>query len=216
MTVEAFLKWNTYPIQEMIIVNDSADENIHAELKSMYPDFILVLNEKNVGLMYSIDLGYLHIKTNYFFHCEDDWMIIKGGFIEQSLSIMEEQTDIEEVWLVDGMNKHPMEEQIYETKDKVKYRLAAKNYYKDKIGFIYGWHGFTTSCALKRISDYKQVAPYSGILALWKGEQTIWHKEHAIGEAYNKLNYRTAALIDDDYAVNIGIGQSEYKTGWEK
>jgi len=161
-------------------------------------------------LIGSVDLGYKHIKTPYFFHCEDDWCITKGGFIEKSLAIMLARPDIEEVWLQD-MNNHPLELTIYEV-NGTKYRLAQDNYEKGKNGFNdFAWHGFATACGLKRLSDYKMVGPYADIP--WQG--TIWHREQAIGERYHTLGFRTAVLTED-YATNIGYGQSEYKSGYER
>ena len=214
-TVDAFIEHNGYPLEEIIIVNDSGDKNIHSQLENLYPDFTLVLNEENVGLMKSIDFGYAHVKTEYLFHCEDDWMVTKGGFIEKSLAIMTDQYFIEEVWLKD-YNNHPMDDTIY-TANGIKYRLASENVNCSIDGYDEGWHGFATACGLKRKSDYLRVAPYADIeyRGSWKHRPTIWHKEYAIGLAYHKLGYRTAVLIDDEYAVNIGIGQSEYKTGQE-
>ncbi len=214
-TIDAFIDHNNYPISEIIIVNDSADEDIHLQLKESYPDFTLVLNKENVGLMKSIDLGYAHIKTEYFFHCEDDWMVTRGEFIEKSLAIMRQRAEIEEVWLKD-YNNHPMDKDVFVAYG-VPFRLASENIFKGFEGYDNGWHGFATACGLKRLSDYKKVAPYSDIryTGSWS-KPTIWHKEYAIGEAYHRLGYRTAVLIDDEYAVNIGIGQSEYKTGNEK
>ena len=87
-SVQAFLTYNDYPVSEIIIVNDSAKKEIHDQLKKLYPDYTLVLNPVNVGLMSSIDAGYQHIKTNYFFHCEDDWLVSKRGFISNSMKIM--------------------------------------------------------------------------------------------------------------------------------
>src|SRR4030042_6595509 len=84
-TIGAFIEHNDYPLEDIIIVNDSADSDIHSQLKLLYPNFTLVLNKENVGLFKSIDLGYEYIKTEYFFHSEDDWMVIRGGFIEKSL-----------------------------------------------------------------------------------------------------------------------------------
>jgi glycosyltransferase involved in cell wall biosynthesis len=200
-TLEAFIKANTYPMQEIIIVNDSGDKEIHELLKQSYGGFTLVMHNENVGLIKSIDLGYAHIKTEYFFHCEDDWCCNgKGGFIEQSLDIMQSRPDIEEVWLAD-YNKHPIEGPVLQAQRRTPYRLA---------GHWDGWHGFTTACGLKRLSDYKKVAPYSDV----KWSDTIWHRERAIGDEYHKLGYRTAILMDA-YANNIGIGKSEYKTGYE-
>lgn len=209
-SVKSFLNVNTYPFTEFIIVNDSGDEEIWKQLEKLFDGATFVFNSENIGLMRSIDEGYKHIKTDFFFHCEDDWCVIKDGFIDKSIAIMQSDCKIEEVWLAD-YNNHPLDPEICHI-DGIKYRLASENYQKGLNGYNdFAWHGFTTACGVKRLSDYKQVGPYSDIP--WEG--TIWHREQAIGERYHNLGYRTACLMDE-YAVNIGYGQSEYKTGNEK
>lgn len=213
-TIWSFIQSNTYPIAEYIIVNDSADEKIHDELRATYEGFRFVFNEKNIGLIASVDEGYKHIQTEYFFHDEDDWAFDgRGGFIEESLEVMQHDPMIEEVWLMD-MNSHPVEPKIYQA-NEVKYQLLQDNYQKGQNGYNdLGWHGFTTACALKRLSDYRKVGPYAPIP--WQG--TIWHREQAIGEKYHELGYRSAVLssgLAQSYVHNIGYGQSEYKTGYE-
>ncbi len=207
-SVRAFNVINKYPITDFIIVNDSGDKNIWNELLRTYLNATFVFNDINLGLIGSIDQGYKHIKTEYFFHCEDDWCIVRPGFIEQSLEIMKDPK-IEEVWLAD-YNGHPLEPEILKAGD-VSYRLVADNYQKGMNGYNdFAWHGFTTACGMKRLSDYKKVAPYSEIT--WEG--TIWHREQAIGERYHQLGYRSACLMDV-HAENIGYGKSEYVTGYE-
>jgi hypothetical protein len=200
-TIKAFNDANTYPLREIIIVNDSGDPEIHEQLKTEYPNYTFVLNPENVGLIKSIDLGYAHIKTEYFFHCEDDWMCNgKKGFIEKCMDIMTHRKDIEEVWISD-MNNHPIEPEILIAED-TQYMLAATDG---------PWHGFSTACALKRMTDYRKVAPYADIP--W--EKTVWHRECAIGLKYWELGYRTAILLED-HASHVGCGRSEYITGYEK
>jgi hypothetical protein len=210
-SVNAFIKSNTYPITDFIIVNDSGDDSIHSEIMRTYRGATLVFNKENVGLIKSIDLGYKHIKTEYLFHCEDDWSFTgKGGFLEESMTIMLARPEIEEVWLKD-MNGHPVEDKLYNV-DSVSYRLVQDNFQKGKNGYNnFAWHGFATACGLKRLSDYKRVAPYADIP--WQGN--IWHREQAIGEKYHALGYRTA-ILTDEYIENIGYGKSEYVTGYEK
>lgn len=209
-SVASFVKNNSYPIDEYIIVNDSADKKIHQKLREYFDGAIFVFNEKNVGLIESVDLGYRHIKTEYFFHCEDDWCVIKDGYIENSLKIMLANPMIEEVW-PQVMNAHPVDSQLYHA-DNIEYKLIQENYEKGKNGFNdFAWHGFTTAIGVKRMSDYNKVGPYAAIP--WQG--TIWHREQAIGEAYHRLGYRAAVLLDN-HAQNIGYGQSEYKSGYEK
>ena len=208
-SIKAFLENVDYPIYDFIIVNDSADAKIHDDLRKYFPGATLVLNERNVGLMASIDNGYAHVQTEYFLHFEDDWCVKKGGFIEPALAIMESRADIEEVWFAD-YNNHPLDAETLSV-GNIKYKLASENYQKglNEINDN-AWHGFTTACALKRISDYDRVKPYSDIP--WEG--TIWHREQAIGERYHQLGYRTACLLDE-YVYNIGYGQSEYVTSNE-
>ncbi len=135
-------------------------------------------------------------------------MIVRPGFIERSLKIMRDPK-IEEVWLAD-YNNHPLEPKILKA-GGVNYRLVADNYQKGMNEINdFAWHGFTTACGLKRLSDYKKVGPYSEIP--WEG--TIWHREQAIGERYHDLGYRSACLTSV-YAENIGYGRSEYITGYE-
>ena len=207
----SFVSNNTYPVSEYIIVNDSGDKEIHDEIRESYEGATFVFNKENVGLIKSIDLGYKYIKTEYFFHCEDDWVVMKPGYIEKSMKIMLRNPMIEEVWPY-PMNGHPVEHIKYSA-EGISYRLMKDNYQKGKNGFNdFGWHGFTTAIGLKRMSDYLRVAPYADIP--WQG--TIWHREQAIGEAYHKLGYRAATLLHGGYAGNIGNGLSEYKTGYEK
>jgi hypothetical protein len=173
---------------DFIIVNDSGDKMIWSELRATYRDATFVFNAYNVGLIQSIDNGYAHIlKSDYFFHAEDDWCVTKGGFIEKSFDI------------------------IHYAKNTA-YKLVADNYQKGLNGFNdFAWHGFTTACGMKRLSDYKKVAPYAEIP--WQG--TIWHREQAIGERYHDLGYRSACLLEP-HAVNIGYGRSEYVSGLER
>jgi hypothetical protein len=204
-SVWSFVKVNTYPIVDYIIVNDSGDPAIHKMIEDNYEGATFVFNSENVGLMKSIDFGYQHIKTNFFLHIEDDW-VIKVDFIEKALAVMKEHPEIEEVWPC-IMNFHPIEPKIY-TANNIKYQLVAENHQRGPDGMA--WHGFTTSCALKRLSDYKKAGLYTDIATTG----TVWDKEKVIGERYHQLGYRTAVL-NGEYAVNIGYGQSEYKTGYE-
>lgn len=207
-SVFAFTVLNTYPIKEFIIVNDSADPAIHKQLKNTYVGAKFIFNKKNVGLMKSIDLAYPHIKTEYFFHAEDDWKLTNGRFIENSMKIMKDRPEIEEVW-PRLFNIHDAEPKIFET-NGIKWRLVTQFHLKGQDG-PYGWHGFSTAFSLKRMSDYRKIGPYCKI----PYEGDIWLREQAIGEKHRLAGYRTAVMTDD-YAINIGYGKSEYKRGTEK
>lgn len=47
-------------------------------------------NEGRRGQIYSIDRAYAQVKTDYIFHCEDDWEFVGGGdWMVQSRQILE-------------------------------------------------------------------------------------------------------------------------------
>lgn len=203
--VKAFLQFNTYPIADWIIANDSADKEIHKKIEYTYKNAWFVFHEENGGLFKSIDLTIPHIETEYYFLCEDDWTLTRKGFIEKSLAIMKERPEIEEVW-PQLFNIHDAEPEILEAGGQ-KYRLVTQFHLKGQDG-PYGWHGFSTACSLKRVSDYWKVAPYDKV----EHVGTVWQHEQAIGEKYRLLGYRTAVMAEN-YAVSIGYGKSEYKPG---
>ena len=100
-TLESFLKFNTYPIKEAVIVEDSGILNsidfVH-ELCTLFPCTV-IYNEKRLGQMASMELGVKHIKTPYTFHCEDDWIFYDYSFIETSLDILKSNEKISMVFI---------------------------------------------------------------------------------------------------------------------
>lgn len=61
-----------------------------------------------VGQLYAVDMAYKHVKTEYIFHLEDDFLFIGKGMIEKSLKIMKAEPMISQVilrsWNIQGAN----------------------------------------------------------------------------------------------------------------
>jgi len=99
-TLISFFKFNTYPIEECIIIEDSGTVSTLDFLKEFIPVPVkFIINPINLGQMKSIDLAYAEVKTNYIFHCEDDWEFFKSGFIEESFKILEVDPTVFTVWV---------------------------------------------------------------------------------------------------------------------
>lgn len=99
-TLETFLKFNTYPIEEAIILEDSGIEGIDDFAKEMLPFPTKILYaKKNRGVMRSIENGVQYIRTPYVFHCEDDWEFYDYGFIERSMDILKKEPLMTSPWL---------------------------------------------------------------------------------------------------------------------
>jgi hypothetical protein len=188
-TVDSFIKFNTYPIKEFIIIDDSGDSNIHAKIRQSYPNFTLLLNTNHKGQVACIDEAYSHVTTPYIFHCENDWEFTKASFIEPSLEILEHEPKIMQVWVLWG-NKHPVRPDKYMA-GGTEYRL---------IDWEIGTFGFTWNPGLRRLSDYKLVAPFTDYFL---GDNLATTAEWHAGVAFIKLGFKSA-ILNDEYCHHIG------------
>ena len=205
ITVDSFNKFNTYPIKEFIIVDDSGNVDTHQTLKEMYPDYTLILEPQNRGLIQCVDDAYSRVKTPYIFHMEDDWEFIHAGFMEKSVVILENNPDIMQVWIrgYDNPNGHPIEPQVFHA-DRVEYRLVTTEVPHDPA-----WHGFSFNPGLRRLSDYNQLSPFANI----SNNYGIGQHECYIGQAFYKLGYRAAA-IGEECCIHIGEQSRTYKINY--
>lgn len=99
-TLKSFIKYNTYPIKECIIMEDSGLKGINDFAKDILPfPCKIIYNKKRIGQMKSIENGSKFIKTDYVFHCEEDWEFYREGFIEKSFEILKKNNKICNVFL---------------------------------------------------------------------------------------------------------------------
>ena len=57
-TLASFIEFNTYPVQKIIIIDDSGVPNVLEKLKGVNDLFVCVENEINLGQILSIDKAY--------------------------------------------------------------------------------------------------------------------------------------------------------------
>lgn len=199
-TIASFNKFNTFPIHEFIIAEDSGNKAVHSEIKKLYPDYTHIFHPKNIGLVNNIDSGYARVKTPYIFHCEDDWEFTRPGFIEKSLEILLLEPKIMQVWIraLGDTNGHPIEPKSYYA-GNTEYKLVANNVDKGK------WHGFTWNPGLRRMADYEIVGPFGRVTPDLKAGE----REMLIGLMFHKLKFR-AAILPEGYVHHIGFGPKNY------
>ena len=186
-TIESFHKYNTYPIEEFIIIEDSTDTKAIEHIKNKYSDYNLIFNDKNLGTFKSIDIAYSKVRTPYVFHLEDDWEFVKEGFIEDSMKILDNNSNVINVWiraLADTM-EHPFSKEKYVTED-IGYYTMDTDYG--------GYTGFTTNPGLRRLADHIRIGglgkfgPRAEILA---------------GQEYLKLGFY-AVILEHKYIEHTG------------
>jgi hypothetical protein len=96
ITINSFLQYNTYPIKQWIISEDSGNPNINQKLEKKFPEFMWITGRR--GQIKSIDEAYSHVKTEYVFHLEDDWVFLtRRNYIGNSIRLLKDNNGIGQV-----------------------------------------------------------------------------------------------------------------------
>ena len=185
-TLDSFEKNNTYPIKEVIIIEDSGYEEIKNIIPNSWLDHTKILiNKVNLGQIKSIDLAYSHVKTDYIFHCEDDWFFYRKGFIEDSLQILEADQSVLTVWLRD-IEKDVIKHYQYHSVSNKNNINSIEFYTLESTSSQ--WRGFTFNPTLKRMEDYKKVSTYM------RPYMKAIEVESFLSQFYELMGMRTAIL----------------------
>lgn len=210
-TLNSFVEKNTYPINQIIVIEDSAleiDKQLIIECtnKSNSVDYskcevIIINNRINLGQMKSIDKAYEKVTSEYIFHCEDDWEFIRSCFIEDSLEILANDKKIFTVWLraKNDLAGHEISKEIESSNSKIKY-------YKIIPRGV--WSGFTLNPGLRRKKDCFLLHPYS---QQKKVDNTLKNRkgvtESDLSILYGNLGFGAAVTSKENgYIRHIGDG----------
>tara|TARA_Y100000310_G_scaffold177848_1_gene177842 strand:- start:105 stop:926 length:822 start_codon:yes stop_codon:yes gene_type:complete len=229
-TVESFLKFNTHPIEKFIITNDFSESSYLEHIKplleknSLIDDVLIISDNTNKGQLYRIDQGYSSVKSDYIFHCEEDWEFVKSGFIEASLKILK--------------NNHIFSTQLHGYTDQqgdIKINspalyflgLEAEELVADGERFKYiqrDWNdtfvGFSFNPGLRRLKDYKSIGSYAQLIKETdlRPFKELHHRDHTdfnfddskgteleviAGRHYEKKGFEFA-VTKDKYYNHIG------------
>lgn len=190
-TLRSFIKFNTYPIDKYIFIEDTNKNFLLEEVINKFPELkdnsLLLINDPKLGQMASIDKAYSFVETDYIFHCEEDWEFYNKEFIKDSLSVLKQDDKIVSVWIraLEDTNGMPIEDNISKTEEGVEYQLL-------ETKFRGVWHGFTLNPGLRRTKDYEIAKPFSD-----KGS------EEALSVLYFKHGFR-GAILPKGYMKHIG------------
>ena len=206
-TIDSFLKFNDYPIKDWFIIEDSGDTTIWSQIVSLNNNkwnkrFKLIFNSNNIGQNASIDKMYAKVETEYIFHCEEDWEFYKGGFIEDSLKVLESQPKVLQVWIRPKSDRilNPIEQRKFTLPGGVTVRrVLPVSFTINGDQLVDNYMGFSWNPGLRRKSDW-EIEPI-------KGNFTILKHEHIIDLVYKKLGYMVVSLSQDDedgYVKHIG------------
>jgi len=163
-TLESFVKYNTYPIKETYIIDDSGKVGCNDEVVAKYTGVLnikAIYNEENIGQVESIDKMYSKVTTPWIFHCEEDWEFLQAGFIEKSMKIFNDNPDepIFTIWLRphNCTNGVPI---VYDSLNRGYYEISRYyDYYWYDNHVV--WGGITFNPGLRKTSVCMKYHPYS-------------------------------------------------------
>lgn len=193
ITIESFLLHNTYPIKEFIIYEDSG-LGVPKDIANDFKFVRWIAPQYRHGQVTALDMLWSQVKTEYAMCLEDDWETIKGGFIEDSMAILEADEKVLQVWLkpLEEHNVHPRE------------GTTSK-----KLSFIYLtfrtsgnlWSGTNFSPSLKRKSDYDLIGSYGKHTTF--NPAKAWKSEADIAKLYHSLGFK-GAIFSEPYIKHLG------------
>lgn len=210
-TLKSFVDFNTFYIEQVIIIEDSSarldqkvirnilDSSVIVDYKNC--ELICIDNGENIGQMKSIDKAYNKVKSSYIFHCEDDWEFHKLGFIERSLDILNVEEKVFTVWLRahNDLNGHKISQQKTLDNGPIKYHEIIP------MGI---WSGFTLNPGLRRTKDCLIFNPYAEQEqvdgALKKRDSAA---ESDLSILYGELGFGAVVTSDaEGFVIHIGDG----------
>jgi hypothetical protein len=190
-TLESFVKYNTYPIYQTLLIDDSGVLHCNTDICKKYPQLNIteIYNIKNMGQIASIDKVYAMVKTKWIFHCEEDWHFLEYSFIEKSMKILkEDKTDkIFTVWLRphNDTNGHPV---IKDSLGRGFYEMS--RIYETVGGCI--WRGITLNPGLRKTSMCMKFHPYMKHCRILLDYTKI--NEYSLNDIYGLAGYYSVIL----------------------
>lgn len=211
-TIGSFFEYNTYPIRKFVVVEDSGRDEVRDSIPWEYRDQIdVIVNKPQVGQVAAVDKAYSKVETDYIFHCEDDWLLYRPGFIEDSKTILEAEHQALMVWLRSyhhdlayyGQRSLLLNDRKT-TQNIVYYRVSSTLSHSPCFSFNPG---------LRRRAQY----PQGGYRALLSGAQSPADMEMIASEHYAAQGY-FAVLLENDAVKHTGFGRhvKNYDTRWKK
>ena len=191
-TLESFDRFNTAPIREVFITEDSGDEAVRDCVPAHWREHTTcIVNNPKLGQLRSIDAAYAQIKTRWVFHCEDDWDFYRPGFIEDSQALLEADPQALQVWL--RSFNHDL--QVHSPYVFLNERQVLQGIAFYQLGSHKpDWQGVSFNPGLRRLADYQQHAPYAGHTG-----------EKSLSRLYASEN-RYALILENDAVLHTGFG----------
>lgn len=191
-TLESFDRFNSAPIREVFITEDSGNEAVRDCLPPGWAAHTRFwINRPALGQLASIDAAYAAVATPYIFHCEDDWEFYRPGFLEESKLLLEHEPQALQIWLRSLAHDLAVHSPYVSGGDR---RIHEGIAYYPVVSSKPDWQGFSFNPGLRRLADYALAAPY----AANEGEKRL--------SRFYADRQRYALILENDAVLHTGWG----------
>lgn len=163
--------------EKIVIVEDSGDQAVYNVISGFDNAFEILINQRKLGQIASIDRAYEAVDTPYIFHCEDDWEFFRSGFIKESAEVLKHYSEVSMVGLRARTDLNPLMQNV------------SGRQIKGIDFFFYDperhpeYFSYSFNPGLRRLSDYKKIGPFQAL-----------GYEPDISYAFKKTGYLMAGL----------------------
>lgn len=197
-TIRSFQCYNTYPLAQKIIIEDSGIPEVYEALKQSYgSDFEILFNEKSLGQAASVDRAYSKVNSPYIFHCEDDWEFYRPSFIEDSFVFLRAFPKLKQVLLRSISHDYAVHHSTV-TFQKEPIFCEGLRAYQSNMAERFkesDWITHSYNPGLIRKADYELIGTYQG------------KTEAQIAMYYKQQGFFSAAL-ENDAVLHLGWDDS--------
>lgn len=182
-TIESFLHTNSYPIDEFLIIDDSAEDYYGSYIAEKYKDVAtIIINDRNIGQRKSLDILFSKCKNNYIFHLEEDWLFDTDSvdYIDNSLTILKAYPNIHQVHIRHQSDYNHSTVGDTQIINNIKFKYLDSNW----NGM---WNGFSFNPGLRRGRDIQLMFP-DGLCSFPDECQLAMHSRN--------FNYRAVTLFN--------------------
>ena len=78
-----FFNHNTYPLERFVVINDGEFTAGLSEVMKIFSNCTWIVSGEHVGQVLALDMAYSLVETEWLYHCEDDYLYLDSGFIEE-------------------------------------------------------------------------------------------------------------------------------------
>jgi glycosyltransferase involved in cell wall biosynthesis len=188
-TINSYIATRDYPTK-MVIVDDSGKSEVFDHLVENYGGFSdVICFPRNRSQWWAMDFMVSYCDTDYIFYLEDDWELLKSGYLNASKVILEKYR---EIGVID-ISWRTFEFQGIDSYDR---QLVDGMFYWKKpwktTDDHHAWFMWCGSPNLKRRDD---------LIMLGRVEK--WHNEWNIDRKFAALGFR-GVFLNGEYARHLG------------